>query len=312
MGFTVSSLTDYVDQSSEELLTALQFENETAAYANVITGVKSSKALQILTNTVYLQDGDSDCTFNASGDTAFTQRNIVTKGVKIQDKFCLRALQAKWTQLLLKNGQKYTEADLPREIMRDIINIVNKNIEIHDWRGNTAAGSINRYDGLATIIKAATGTQTATAVSGPVTTSNVRTIMQNIIAKIPAAQLGDPNTKIFCGYDVAELYRQKIFIDNLYHVTASKDQKNMTAEGTVHEIVPVHGLDGLIANTGDNPFIFALDPSRNMYLGVDMEGEEEQADLWESKDDQDVKMSIRFRRGWQIAFPSEIVEYSNS
>lgn len=309
MGFTVSSLTDYVDQTSQELLTALQFEGETAALANIITGVKSSKALQILTNTVYFQDGDSDCAFNASGDTAFTQRNIVTKGVKVQDVLCLRALQAKWTQILLKNGQKYTEADIPKEVITDIIATIIKKLEQMDWTSSSTGG---RYDGLIPIIKAASGTNVATAVAGPVTTTNVRTIVQNILAKIPAPQMGDTSTIILSGYDFAELYRSKIFTDNLYHAAATTDQKGMSAEGTVHKIVPVHGLDGMIANAGDNPFVFALDPSRNMYLGVDMEGEEEQVDMWESKDDQNVKYSIRFRRGWQIAFPGEIVEYSNS
>ena len=70
-GFTVSSLTDYVNEQSRELLTALQFENETASYANIQPGVKSSAALQILTSTPIPQDG-STCAFNASGGTTFT------------------------------------------------------------------------------------------------------------------------------------------------------------------------------------------------------------------------------------------------
>lgn len=308
MGFTVSSLTDYVDQSSQDLLTALQFKSETAGYANIVTGVKSTKALQILTNTVYLQDGDSDCAFNASGDTAFTQRNIVSKGVKIQDKFCLRALQAKWTQLLLKMGQDYTEADLPKLILQDIVATINKTIETRDWQGSSA-GTL--YDGIIKIIKAESTTQIATASTYNL--SNARTILKSIINKIPAAQKGDPNTKIFMGYDAAETYRQALMDANLYHFApGSKDQQGIYAEGSVHQIIPVHGLDGLTGNAGDNPFIFALDPTRNLYLGVDMEGEEEDFKLWESMDDQDVKYSIRFRRGWQIAFPTEIVEYSNS
>jgi hypothetical protein len=83
-------------------------------------------------------------------------------------------------------------------------------------------------------------------------------------------------------------------------------------EGSVHELIPLHGLDGLGASTGDNPFIFAFDPDRQLYLGVDMENEEEEAKIWYSQDDDNVKYSFRYRRGWQIAFPSEIVEYSNS
>jgi hypothetical protein len=313
MGFTVSSLTNYVNEQSTELLTALQFEGETAALANIQTGIKSSAALQILTNTPVPQDG-STCGFNASGDTAFTQRILTTAAVKYQDTLCPRTLESKWTQLLLKKGQNYDESTIPGKIIEDIRDQINRINETADWQGDTATGSsfLNKYDGLRKIIKAATVTA-ATAVAGPVTTSNVRTIMQNILAAIATKPVlvGNPDISIFVGYDVAEIYRQKVFIDNLYHVTGQGDQKGMVVEGSVHKLIPVHGLDGLGSSTGDNPFIFALDPDRNLYLGVDMENEHEEAKMWYSMDDDNVKYSFRFRRGWQIAFPSEIVEYSN-
>ena len=315
MGFTVSSLTDYVNQQSTELLTALQFAGETSALANIQTGIKSSEALQILTNSPVPQDGSS-CGFNASGDTTYTQRTITTKAIKYQDTLCPRTLETKWTQLLLKKGQNYEESSIPGAIVEDIRKQINKYNETADWQGDTASVSsfLNPYDGLRKIIKAATTGGIATAVAGPVTTTNVRTIFQNILSKIATVQVlvGNPDIKIFCGYDIAELYRQKVFIDNLFHVTGQGDQKNMVAEGSVHEIVPLHGLDGLGGSTGDNPFIFALDPNTNLYLGVDMENEHEEAKMWYSMDDDNVKYSFRFRRGWQIAFPSEIIEYSNT
>jgi len=316
MGFTVSSLTNYVNEQSTDLLFALQFEGETAKYANIQTGVKSSEALQIVTNTPVPQDGTS-CGFNASGSTVFTQRLITTKAVKYQDSYCPRDLETKWTQLLLKAGQHYDEGDIPKKIIDDLVDQINRINETADWQGDTTAISsfLNKYDGLIKLIKAATGTITATAQSGPVTTTNVRTLMQNVLAGIAtsAVLVGNPKVKIFAGYDVAELYRQKVFIDNLYHVTGQGNQKNMLVEGSVHELIPVHGLDGLKANSGDNPFVFAFDPDRNLYLGVDMENEHEQAKMWvDGSDGETVKYSFRFRRGWQVAFPSEIVEYSNS
>ncbi len=315
-GFTVSSLTDYVNEQSKELLTALQFTAETASYANLQTGVKSASALQILTSTPIPQDGAS-CGFNASGGTTFTQRTITTKAVKYQDTLCFRDLQAKWTQLLLRKGQDQSENDIPAAMITDIVAQIKAQQEKLDWQGDTASTDIylNRYDGLRKIIAAASGTNVATAVSGPVTTSNVRTIVQNIVSKIGSVSVlvGNPNVKIFCGYDFAELYRQKVFADNLYHVTGTGNQKGMMAEGSVHEIVPVHGLDGLLSASGAaNPFVFALDPATNFYLGVDMENEEEEARMWYSQDDDNVKYSFRYRRGWQIAFPGEIVEYANS
>lgn len=316
MAFTVSSLTNYVNEQSTELLTALQFAGETASYANIQTGIKSAEALQILTNTPVPQDGSS-CGFNASGDTAFTQRILSTAAVKYQDTLCPRTLETKWTQLLLKAGQNYDESSIPGKIVDDIRDQINRINETADWQGDTANVSsyLNKYDGLRKIIAAATGTNVATAVAGPVTTSNIRSIIQNIVAKISTVSqlVGDKNMKIFMGYDIAELYRQKMFIDNLYHFAANGDQKKIFAEGSVHEIIPVHGLDGLGSSSGTgSPFIFALNPDRNLYLGVDMENEHEEAKMWYSQDDDNVKYSFRFRRGWQIAFPSEIVEYANS
>jgi len=271
MGFTVGSLTNYVNEQSKELLVALQFEAETASFANVQTGIKSSAALQLLANSPVPQDG-STCAFNASGDTTFTQRTLATSAIKYQDTLCPRTLEAKWTQIMLKKGQNYDDGFAPeilRAIMEDVMKQIKRRQETADWQGDTTAGSayLNRYDGLIKIIAAATTGGTATAVSGPVTTSNVRTIVSNIVSKIGSVStlVGNPNVKIFCGYDFAELYRQKIFADNLYHVNGQGDQKGMMAEGSVHEIVPVHGLDGLLSSSGAAaPFVFALDPDRNL------------------------------------------------
>lgn len=314
MGYTVSGLTNYVDQTRQELLTAMQIESETAAFANLVTGVKSAEALQLLATSPFPQDGTS-CAFNASGDAAFTQRTLTTKPLKYQDSFCPRALEAKWTQVKLKKGQMYDENSVPKEIMDDIVKQIKRRNEVMDWQGDLANGDgyKNKYDGLIQIIEAASPV-IATAVAGPVTTSNVRTIFQNIISAIPAVYKGNPDMKIYCGYDIAELYRQKMFIDNLFHYAASGDQKGLVAEGSVHQIVPVHGLDGLGANAaGSNPFIFAIDFGRNVYLGVDMENEEEDARVWvDGSDGETVKYSFRFRRGWQIAYGGEIVQYANT
>lgn len=312
MGFTVSSLTDYVDQSKTDLLTQLHFEGGTADLATIHTGIKSSEALNYVVSTPVPQDG-TGCGFNASGDTEFSQRNLATAAIKYQDNLCPRTLESKWTQLLLKKGQKYDESAIPKIIIDDIARTIVEHTETADWLGDTTSPSayLSRYDGLRKIIKAATGTVVVTPSTWNLT--NARAIMGAIVAAIPAKMKGNPDVKILVGYDVADTYRQAMINANLYHLPAGqKGQTGIYAEGSVHEIVPLHGLDGLATSTGDNPFIFAMDTERNLHLGVDMENEEEEADVWYSKDDDVVKYSFRFRRGWQIAFPTEIVEYSNS
>ena len=313
MGFTVSSLTNYVNEQSTELLTALTFEAETAAIADQHPGIKSSEALQLLANTPVPQDG-AVCSFNASGNTTFTQAILTTSAVKWQDLLCLRTLETKWTQLLLRAGQTYTEADIPKMVISNVVDLINQQLETADWQGDTTSGSayLNRYDGLRKIIKAAAGTVTATAVAGPVTASNVRTIVQNVIAAIPAQMKGNSKVKILMGYDIASLYQQKIFIDNLYHAPATKDGRGIFAEGTNYEIIPLHGLDGMGSSTGDNPFIFAMIPERTLHYGFDMLNEEETAEMGMDQYNENAWYTFRLRRGWQITYPSEIVEYSNT
>lgn len=314
MGYTTSSLTNYVNQESDKLLVALQFEGETAALANVVSGIKSSQALQILTNSPFPQDGTS-CAFNASGDSAFTQRTLTTVPLKYQDSYCPRALEAKWTQNLLKKGQTYTENDLAKDILDDVVAQIKKRNETLDWQGDTTAGDgyLNKYDGLIKIIH---GASANVATASTYNATNARAIVKSIINKIPAAQKGSPKTKIYMGYDAAEIYRQALMDANLYHFDpGTGNQKGLMAEGSVHEIVPVHGLDTMHLVTGNagRPCIFALDFDRNVFMGCDMENEEEDARLWvDGSDGETVKYSFRFRRGWQVAFGSEIVEYANS
>lgn len=313
MGFTVSDLTNYVNEQSKDLITALHFEGATADIAMAHPGIKSSEAIQLLASSPVPQSA-SACSFNASGDTTFSQAILSVSPIKWEDLLCLKTLESKWTQLLLKAGTKYTESDIPKMIMDDIIAVINEQLETADWQGDTASGSayLNRYDGLRKIIAAASGVQTATASAWSL--ANARTIMKSIISKIPAALKGNPKVKIVCGYDVAETYRQALMDANLYHVPVnSKDQQGIMVEGSVHELLPLHGLDGLSTSTGvANPFIFALIPDRHLHFGFDLLNEEEKAQMGMDQYQKNVWYSLEIKRGWQIIYPSEIVEYANS
>lgn len=312
MAFTVSSLTNYVNEQSKELITAIHFEGKTADMAYAHPGIKSSEAIQLLATSPIPQDA-SACSFNASGDATFTQAILAVSPVKWEDLLCVKTLESKWTQLLLKSGVHYTEADIPKMVMDDVIAVITEQLETLDWQGDTSAGSayLNKYNGLRKIIKAATGTATATASTWNLT--NARTIMKNIISAIPARLKGNPKVKVICGYDVAETYRQALMDANLFHYApGSKDQQGIFVEGSVHELMPVHGLDGLYTSTGDNPFIFACIPDRNLHYGFDGLNEEEKAQMGMDQYQKNVWYSFEVKRGWQIIYPSEIVEYSNS
>lgn len=303
--FDVSGLSGtYADEVTNlEMLVALQYGTETAQLTSKQTGIKSSSDLHTLDNTVYLQDGTA-CGIDVSGTTTLDNRTITTYPIKVQNSWCIRDLEAKWTQVLLSKGQNYTEADLPKAIIEDIVKQIAKKLEVADWSGDTDNWNtdLNQYDGLRKIIKAASGVVAAT--TSTYNETNCRTILRNVVYNIPAALKGDTDVICFIGYPEFETYRNKLAIDNLYHYNGESNGYEMKIENSNITLKAVHGLD----NTAE---IYCMKPS-NAYCGMDNENEQEEVKLWYSMDDDKVYSSIRFRRGWQIGVPSEIVYYKNT
>ena len=65
------------------------------------------------------------------------------------------------------------------------------------------------------------------------------------------------------------------------------------------KVIAVNGLNG-------TKKIFAA-RAKDIYAGVDMEGDEEQFDLWYSKDHQEYRLAIKFNIGATYAFGDQVV-----
>lgn len=307
-GFTVSALTDYVNQENTNLISPMHTVGETGKIMNIQSGIKSAEALQLLTVSPIPQVV-AGCTFTPSGSTTFSQRTLTVRTVGFHDKYCLKALEAKWTQKLLKAGQGYTEADMPKQIVDEILLSIQSQIETIDWQGDTTSGSsyLNPYDGLLKIIDAEGTVVSATPSTWSV--ANSRVIIRDVISKIPAALKGNSAVTIFMGYPEFENYVEKLATDNLYHITgdttAGAGYGTIRAENSIYNIKAVHGLDSTAR-------IIAMIPE-NAFQGVDLENDMEKFELWQFTDGTgNIGLKVEFKRGWQIAKPAEIVEYTNS
>ena len=106
MAFSVGNLTNYTKEDQTQLLVKAMFSGKTASLlqgANqIVTDVKSSKALPILSSTIMFQaDG---CANTTSGTTTITDRDIVVGKVKVFENLCPKDLEAKYTQIGLSAG----------------------------------------------------------------------------------------------------------------------------------------------------------------------------------------------------------------
>ena len=307
MAFDVTALTDYVDQSSTDLLLPAVSAGRTASLVNIQVGIKSSAALQLFDSTVVFQD--DSCSFDASGSTTFSQRNIAVQKIKVQEQLCPKDLEAKWTQILLRAGSNYDETDIPSAYMDIKMQRLQDSLELADWQGEdgVGAGNLGFYDGFITVIDAAAssvdGNVDNVTVATGITSTNALDIVQGIYSVIPTSVLQADDLCCFMGWDAFRNLVINITDSNFFHYATDEATANgeLMLPGTGLKIVAVNGL------TGTNR-IFAGRAS-NFYIGMDAVADDEM-EMWYSMDDRVVKSSIAFKRGTQVAYPDELVEFT--
>lgn len=316
MAFSLGGLQAYTRQQIEPLLTAavLGAKTQQLILQNgiVLTEVKSSVKIPLFSTDVVLQT--QSCSFDPSGTTTITQRDITVGKIKVEEQICPKDLEAYFTQQALKAGSTYQDfgnADFQAKYLEDKNAKIAAANEVAIWQGDilSATANLNKFDGLIKLIAAGSpisGNTGAFSGTPTITTSNVIAIIQNVKNKIPAALKGLTDVVVMVGYDVYDMYVDAGVAANLFHYNYN-DQSNyggLTIPGTGIKLEAVHGLDG----TGD---IFAMRLS-NVAIGVDLANEEENYDMWYSQDDRVVKFSTQYKLGVNVAFTSEVVQFLGS
>jgi hypothetical protein len=309
MSFNVASLTNYVNEQSTDLISRLYFEKTSSDYFTLQSGVKKTDALHLLAVTAFPQDG-SGCSPTASGDVVFSNRDITVGQITYFSGFCMKDLIPKYTQILLRAGNAETEEmAFEAEVADSIIKTIMEHNEVADWQGDTASGNvyINRYDGLIKIIDAATtavdgNTSAATSITSGAS-GNVDSLVNAMANARPAKVKSALNQVLFVGQDTFDKYVDTLNAKNLFNVDATSwANYSVSIPGKNITLVGVVGLDGT-----DRMF---LGTQENFFLGFDLQNDEEEFDMWYEKKDDKVYYRVKFKRGLQVAYPNEIVEFT--
>lgn len=302
MGYDVSGLVNYVDQNNLSLLRKSFFANKTAKLVTIQTGIKSAEALNIIDNAFSFQvDG---CSFSPNGTTTFTQRILTVGKIKIQEEFCPKDLNAKYTQMALAPGSADDKLPFEAVFMGLITDQIAQKMETAQWQGDTASGNADlaQFDGLLKIISGCTGfvSGNTQAVTG-ITVANVVAIIDTIYSNIPVQVLDKTDMRILVGFDVFRNYTVALKNSNLYNYPVSTQDFEIVIPGTNVKIIALNGLNGT------NKIVAAR--LSNLFYGVDLASDEDNIKLWYSQDFQTVRVSINFKAGMQVAFCNEIVYY---
>jgi hypothetical protein len=306
MGYDVSGLPAYVEQHKFDLIAASTAGNKTAGLAVIQTGIKGSATINIIDSPVTFQA--DDCAFNASGTTTLTQRTITVGAIKINETLCEKDLVGKYAQTMLAAGAN-AEGETPvfeAEYFAEKTANIAYELEKSDWQGDTsltAGDNRSYYDGFIKLIDAGSPVTGNTSGATSITASNVIGLLWDMYQVTPEAILDKDDLVLFVGMDTFRLYEQAIYDGNLFHYQGENDNKSLPLVGS--SSVRVEGVQGL---TGTDRMF--LGRASNFYIGVDLEGDEEQFDMWYSQDDRIMKFAVAFKRGTQVAFPAEIVQFT--
>lgn len=307
--FDTAGLSAYVDEQRRELLIQLQTTKGIAQYASLEDAVKGSRDLHYLDNTLVFQS--DSCAYNASGTTTLTKKTLTVGDIAIMEDLCVKSLKAFWTEILMKkgsNGEDVIPAEINKAWMEKRMNLLSNALAVADWRADLNSGNanLNKYDGLLVQMHAdGTVIDGNTAGIAEVTLDNVLTVMQNAYLKITEDMhdSADAGTlKWFLPRDIMNKYVIAGRNANLYH---NDINSNTTMyHGTNIELIPQAGL------AAGNEMVIT-DPS-NLIIAVDDTADENNLDVWYSKDDRINHSLIQFKRGTSYKYGNRIVLFDLS
>ncbi|MFT3679428.1 MAG: hypothetical protein QM791_04095 [Ferruginibacter sp.] len=322
MAFDVSTLTDYVIENETALYTKSLFGARTADLimesGNVMTGVKNAEQINILGTDAIFQNGDS-CTRTSSGTTTVTQRKVTVGAITVVEDWCVKTLRKKYTGKALPKGSDENSFAFEKDLVDLKAGTIAEQLEIALWQGDTGSGdaNLNRFDGFVKLIDAAAssvGANSATyiasgapiASSTGITLSNVKGIVNAMWLALPARVAGKDDVRIFCGWDTFNKYVNAYTDQNLFNFAPSGSEVSaengvVIIPGTNYKLTAVHGLDGTNR-------LFGMRLS-NMYMGTDLENEEEKFSVLPDQFKNYLHFQADFKAGVNVAFPNEISQF---
>ena len=307
MAYDISSMDSrlkaYLDGNRDELVTKAVFNSKTSQLLNIQTGVKTETPIVRLDTTVTLADG-SNCGFNAQGSDVFSNRILKPAYIKLNKSYCSKNFLDSWRAYEVKMAATKQEESMPyeAEILDSNLKNLSAVVEKLLWQGDTQNGTGNMAlaDGFVSIM--------SQDISNSVIPAG------NVIAK-GSDSIWTRTQKLWLALDPAMAddatilmsisnYKQ-LLVDlstaNLYHIFESYEGEGdyrMTMPGTNVEIRGIEGLEGV-------DWIIAT-PLTNLYYGVDLENDNEDVDLFWSKDDRIFKLVVEFCVAVNYAIPEYI------
>lgn len=300
VNYVVSELEDYVAANRDLLIAKFGLLGSgTRSIVTVLTGIKYKERLNYLDIDPALQDGEV-CAFTPQdGGLELSDKDIEVAPIKVDIDICPRSLRKKYAQYLIRINAVEEGKALPfeAEVSQGLVDQINKKIEVLIWQGDTSSedtglkwidGWLEQIDDDSDTIEV--DSMPAGAYDG----------ILAVYLAMPAAarKMGGI---IFVAPEIFDIFMQDLVKLNYFHYSGAVEEapEEFYLPGTRVKVRSTEGLEGSLTIVGT----FA----KNLVYGTDMEHDEEDLDMWYSKDDRVFKVEALWNSGVSYYFPDQIV-----
>jgi hypothetical protein len=284
---------------------------------DIIQGVKYKEAVNFLSVTSPFQSSTT-CSFNASGDNTFTQAEVTVYGVKVEQTFCPKTLEAKYTQKFLKPGANQEVLPVAQYITDGTVKNIKAQMEQALWQGDTTLTNLNNlkhFDGW--VKKVDAGSPVIATATADVTTGNIIGIVDNMYTllgtSLPAI-MSREDLVLIMGKDTFQLLVLALRNLNYFHIDVNQSLQSweMTFPTYGLKIVAVDGLNniaGTQTTKKDRMFLTYWD---NLVFATDLLNDSEDFDVWFDQTNRDIRLHVEWKAGCLVKKTTEVITYKNS
>jgi hypothetical protein len=260
-----------------------------------------------LASLVQAASGGDNCDFEKGVSTAGITENVLqVTDLKTNLELCKNQFARQWEAL--NTGRGFINDTLPTTfadfLMAQLALEISANIERQIWVGNFSASvggasGFTSFDGLLTKIAAAKGAPDYN-IAAALTTANIMTAIDGVVATIPTALIGSPLTKCYMSPKTAQLYKQALM--NQLSVGGP------LTPASLEMINNVYGYEIYVCPGFSNDVIMFGQVS-NLHVGCDLVSDMNEVkviDMSMTDGSDNVRVAMKYRVGTAIGFASDI------